>query len=631
MNLILVSCALFLLPTGLPTSWQAAWQKPPLSDRPLQIVHALADRKASPEAMSYYLDRGLGGVVTNVPFHQYMQSEERWKNLVAAVEACARRGMVVWLYDEEGYPSGSAGGLVLREHPDFEARALTWQPTAAQPFSLRRAYEHAHPSNNYHAARRYINLLDPRATATFLAKTHESYWQRLEPHFGKTIQATFTDEPSLVAVNMGQLPERVRDKVRVVDPIDPKVAPLPCVPWSNDLAELYRRRYREDLVAQRKSLFTGDAPEDRRVRSRFWGLVAELVSDGYFGQIQRWCAGHRIASSGHTLAEENLLLHVPLEGNGLKCLGRMDIPGLDMLTSAPEAVLASGWMTAAMPSSAAVLHGRRRVMTEVSDFAQRMFQKGPASVAEMKATAAWQAAWGVTEFTLYYHPDDRSIEEYRAYGDYLGRLNAMLKPASIDREVLLYYPVHDLWAEYRPTAEPPKLNTQSPRAQRLVTSFNRLGRALQTRQAPFVLADHESLASAKLNGARALVVPEGVEFPDEARSAVEKFRLKGGLVVADRAAVKPEVLIDSLKPRYRLTPPERSIVLGTFRREGRAILLLVNVGREAYRGRLAVDGADWLALNPATGAVENRVRDTDGLLPLTIAAREALILVGPPQ
>ena len=121
-----------------------------------------------------------------------------------------------------------------------------------------------------------------------------------------------------------------------------------------------------------------------------------------------------------------------------------------------------------------------------------------------------------------------------------------------------------------------------------------------------------------------------MELPEEARSAVDKFRQQGGLVVADRAAFNPEVLVDSLQPRYRLTPAERSIVLGTFRREGRAVLLLVNVGREAYRGRMAVDGHDWLiSLDPATGTVKNCVRNNDGLLPVELAGREARVLVGP--
>ena len=244
----------------------------------------------------------------------------------------------------------------------------------------------------------------------------------------------------------------------------------------------------------------GDSSEDRQVRHQFWSLIADLMAERYFGALQQWCSSHSVASSGHTLWEEAVIHHVPLEGNALKALGRMDIPGLDMLSSDPEAVLHSGWLTAALPCSAAELSGGRRVMTEVSDFSQKMGGSGPAGVPEMQATAAWQAVWGVTEFTLYYGMQDRSRDDYRAYCEYVGRLNALLKPARRVAEVLLYYPIHDLWSEYLPVAEPLKLESQSARAQQLVRSFLKLGQHLQRNQIPFTIVDHEQLATCHRSG-----------------------------------------------------------------------------------------------------------------------------------
>ncbi len=150
------------------------------------------------------------------------------------------------------------------------------------------------------------------------------------------------------------------------------------------------------------------------MRRQYWSLVADLVTERYFGALGAWCQEHGVASSGHTLVEESILLQSAVEGNGLQVLSRMQIPGLDALSSDPEAVIHIGWLTAGLPASAAALTGQRRVMTEVSDFVQKMGNAGPASLAEMQATAAWQATWGVTEFTLYYSQADRPIEQYRA-------------------------------------------------------------------------------------------------------------------------------------------------------------------------------------------------------------------------
>ena len=163
-----------------------------MEDRPLQIVHGIPAQRATPEGMRYYADLGLGGVVCNVDFREYLTSDEHWKTLVAGVESCAALGMVVWLYDEEGYPSGSAGGLVLQDNPAYEALELALDRKGPDPLLVRPAYEHTHASNNFHAARRYANLIDDRAVRCFVEKTHEAYWQRLQPHFGKTIRAAFT-------------------------------------------------------------------------------------------------------------------------------------------------------------------------------------------------------------------------------------------------------------------------------------------------------------------------------------------------------------------------------------------------------------------------------------------------------
>jgi hypothetical protein len=318
----------------------------------------------------------------------------------------------------------------------------------------------------------------------------------------------------------------------------------------------------------------------------------------------------------------------------------MDIPGLDMLSSNPETVIHSGWLTAALPSSAAILNGRRRVMTEVSDFGQKMGGAGPVSLAEMQATAAWQAAWGVTDFTLYYGPGDRPADEYQAYCDYVGRLNGILEPARLDPKVLLYYPIHDLWEEYLPVAEPLKLESQSPRAQRIVSSFMRLGRLLQRNQIPFALVDHEHLASAEVrqDGTlaikdqpfEAVLLPQDAQLPPPAAGVLGEFRGAGGRVVVDEPS-KPltaEMLLGALKPPYRITPSSERIALGQFVRDGRQILLAVNVGREAYAGHLESDTpGTWHMADPATGAIQTAAQDEAGRVELSLGARQAVVLV----
>ncbi len=621
----------------LPDEWIRVWRAPGVEYRPLQIVHGVPAGQTSTEAMQRLKDLGLGGIVCNAAFGDYLRSEKNWQDCIAAVEACAEVGLRVWIYDEDGYPSGAAGGLVLQEHPDCEALALAYDPEHEDVFILRPSYEHTHASNNYYAARRYPNLLDGRAVARFVEVTHDAYYQRLGPHFGRTIEAFFTDEPSLLAVNIGPLPDDVRNQVRVADPLDPNVRPMPSVPWVEDLPDLYEQRYGQNLQTVRKSLFEGDTDADRVARRRFWALVADLLAGRYFGRIGQWTRAHGVASSGHILWEEMLAHHPALEGNTLEVLGQMDIPGLDMLSSNPEAAIHTGWMTATFPASAALLNGRRQVMTEVSDFSETMAGKGPAALADMCATAAWQAALGVTEFTLYYDRNRRTPEEYRSYCTYVGRLNALLREAEPAPRVLLYYPIVDIWSEYKPVATKLTLESQSQRLRDIVASFMSLGQRLTRAQVSFALADHEMLATARVADGKihiadrefkAVVLPARVELPPAVARQLDRFEASGGDVLRG-----PDVDVDRLRAIYdhgALGEPAERMVVGRFVRADRAMVVVVNVSTEAYNGPVTAPGAaPWIAADPATGALERITSDEQDRVPLSLAPRRTLVLVGP--
>ncbi len=88
--------------------------------------------------------------------------------------------------------------------------------------------------------------------------------------------------------------------------------------------------------------------------------------------------------------------HVAIEENGLKSVSvGWNIAGEDLHAWDPEAIVYTGWMTAAMPSSAAVLHGHRRVMTETSDFARiRRVGKGRPAYRKCGPPQPGKRTWG---------------------------------------------------------------------------------------------------------------------------------------------------------------------------------------------------------------------------------------------
>lgn len=634
----------------LPLKWQNAWASPPVDYRPLQIVHGTDIRNKA----SYFKDScGLGGVVCNVPFGEnYLKSDADWKTWVDGVKAMQSSGLRVWIYDEDGYPSLGAGGRVLEADPSLQAQELVYDKESSNPFTVRPCYEYTHSCNNFYAARRYPNPLNPRATEKFIQLTHKAYFDHLGPELYGEVEAFFTDEPSMMAVNIGELGESIRKNVRVVDPLDQKKKNLPMVSWSEEVPEKYKAKYGEELMPSAGSLFTGNEEKDKIMRQKFWSLLAELDMKYYYDAIRDSCKAIRVrnsgkgpVSSGHGLREENPSAHIPLDGNKLLVTSGFDIPGLDQLDSDPAIWGDRSWMAAFFPGSSAILTGKRRVMCEMSDFSQTLNGEDPVSVQKMEAATAWQMAFGVTDLTLYYtitygskYPYRRE-PDYKEYCNFVGRINSLVMEADPVRKVLLYYPVYDLQREYIPTAEQISLRTQSSLTGITETSFSELGANLLKTQTQFVLVDYLTLEKAAINenGSiqigpnqyTSIVFPKGVVFPSTVTNLVAQAKKKGVKTVsADDFDENPapEDLSELVGSVDRLSPSSASIAFGKFTREGREIYLLVNTGRDNYAGDLeGLKGKRYIVSDPQTGEVSDEQKLLENRITLNLAPLQTKI------
>ena len=129
---------------------------PDVRHLPLKIIHnfpyaatATLDEKKS-VVTNYLLDlqtRGFGGIVNNVSTRNYTRDPEEWEVFAFVADECERLQMRLWIYDEDGYPSGAAGGLTIAENPDFEATAVVMvkealAPREAKTLELPRGHQH---------------------------------------------------------------------------------------------------------------------------------------------------------------------------------------------------------------------------------------------------------------------------------------------------------------------------------------------------------------------------------------------------------------------------------------------------------------------------------------------------------
>jgi hypothetical protein len=488
------------------------FRNPPLRYRTLQIIHNFdpfgTDEAALRRSMQWLKATGIGGLVCNVSFKDYMRSEEQWRIFLTGLKVAEELGLHLWLYDEEGYPSGAAGGLVLERNPDVEAVGMVRKTGAnGKPlYEVQRMYEGTHCTENVYKKRRYVNLLDPRATRAFIEITHQSYARRV-PNLGKRIHAIFTDEPSLMTTY-----------------IRPPADALPALPWVQDMPAQFRRRKGYDLLPYLESLYT-DTGSYRGVRCDFYEVVAQLVAERYFGQIQQWCRKHGIASSGHLLAEEKLLWHVMYYGNLLTCLRRMDVPGIDILSSDPLALAAgNGFLMPKLISSAAHVMGRTETMSETSDFVEQMSGKR-ATLAQMNATASLQYLLGINTITSYYpdpygatHPNntEQRRTDYAEYNAHVGRWSLLLREAQHECDVAVLYPIAGVQANFYPTTLSMYQPHPNRRLNEIDDGFVNLCRWLLQHQIDFDVVDEAAIQKARIGGRefrvakeryKALVVP----------------------------------------------------------------------------------------------------------------------------
>lgn len=551
---------------------------PPADARILKIIHSWPDSPQEQDALIRdLLLQGFGGVVCNVSFDQYLESETKWAAFVRAVESASQAGMCLWLYDEHGYPSGTAGGITLRGHPEWEARGLLVAEATSEggevtldlpPGTLVRAaafpvtpdgldlaggldlaaslqdrklawhappgrwhvmlitedrlYEGTHAEMSLALKLPYINLLMPEPTARFLEVTHDAYARRLGPDLGRWFVATFTDEPSLVSHFMRPMPYR----------------PLP---WAPDLPAHFRQRRGYDLEPLLPLLIAGSAGAERKVRHDFWLTVGELVADNFFGQIQERCRRYGLLSGGHLLAEEDLLASVSFYGDFFRCLRRLDAPGIDCLTSLPPEV---PWYIARLVSSVADLEGRTLTMCETSDFSQRYRPAGDdrplrqVTEEEIRGTCNRLIWGGINTITSYYSFDALTTSQLRRLNQWVGRCCTALRGGHQVADIALVYPNQSVWPHYVPGRQ---WTTDAVAAQVINATFGHTRDALWNAGRDFTFVDGRALAQATAAGGslvhgnlrwRAVILPRADTLPLAAWENLARFWRAGGAVVA---------------------------------------------------------------------------------------------------
>ncbi len=266
-------------------------------------------------------------------------SEEWFAAIGYAVDEAEKCGLEAWLYDEDGWPSGFAGGRVNGKGEDYCQKSLTARNlpkdfscemknaeiddknflagfSSGRPEKIPEGSRYACFGNlpykrddsgksefcfGYKVNPFYVDIFSPRVTDEFIAVTHEEYKRRFGDRFGKTIKGIFTDEPQY-----GEY----------------------C--YSPYLEKAFEEKKGYDLLDFIYLLF-GDGQAAEVFRQDYYDVVCSVYKENYIDKINEWCVKNNLLFTGHFPEEDGISTQYLKGGNAMLNYTGMDFPGIDYL------------------------------------------------------------------------------------------------------------------------------------------------------------------------------------------------------------------------------------------------------------------------------------------------------------
>jgi hypothetical protein len=633
----------------------------PYRPAPLWVWNDRMSREQITEQLEDFHAKGLGGVFVHPRpglITPYLSDE--WHALFRhTVQTGKKLGMKVWIYDENSYPSGFAGGHVPDQMPESyqQGQGLAMHRVSVWPDSLSDSFfcafernqdnewillqENPRPGQQgdytliekrfyrrggWFGGFSYVDLLLPGVTEKFLEITMQGYEQHCSDEFGKTMPGVFTDEPN--------------------------ISPPGDIKWTPDLFERFKERWGYDLQPLLLSLWleTGDW---KRIRHNYYALLLELFIDRWSKPWYDYCEEKGLEWTGHYWEHG---WPSPRHGSdNMAMYAWHQMPGIDILMNQYRTDVNAQFgnvRAVKQVRSAANQTGRRRTLSETYGAGgwELRFE-------DMKRIADWQFVLGVNYVNphLNYatikgarkrdHPQSFSYhapwwQDYRLITDYTARLSLAMSVGKQENHILVLEPTTTAWMYYsRPKAHE-KLDP-------LGEQFQDFVRELENNQVEYDLGSENiisHLGSVKnhymiVGHSRydTIVLPQGTENLDRTTVDLLKAYLKNqGKIISvgslphtldGKETAEIKELADQYRDQWQVVdssslaidlltakssaiewhlPQHNNGILYHHRRmlqEGELLLLTNTSLTESSQGYLKTDGQNVLELDPVTGKI----------------------------
>ena len=495
-------------------------------------------RSMCESGMGGFFMHARAGLITPYMSQKYIDCHS------ACIDEAKKLGMNAWLYDEDCWPSGAAGGISAARGELYQTKTvnLDWV-SGGETSSCDKTiavFEYTGERENISGYERvsagklsdpsaqnlivcrwepdgYVDVMDKGAIAQFIDVTHDVFAKVFSEEFDKTIPGIFTDEPNF---NNRAFSTRV--------------------PWTLKLVDEFRARMGYDIRDSLLSLYypIGDY---RKVRHDFWRVVTELYVGSFSKQIFDWCADHKLRLTGHYLLEDDLEVQIRHIGAAMPHYEYEQVPGIDHLCRRiADPVLVK------QVSSVAHQFGGRRVLSEMFGCSGWNM-----SFEDQKWIAEWQYVLGVNlmcqHLCLYSLKGWRKRDfppsvyyqqpwwpQYNTVEDHFSRLACALTSGKHVADVLVIHPIESGWCEFEPLAK-------SKTVAKLNADFSSISSFLQEFHIDYDYGDesimerHASVIGNELRvgecSYRLVIVPPTVTLRRSTMDLLETWMKSGGDVI----------------------------------------------------------------------------------------------------
>ncbi len=442
--------------------------------------------------LEVFKQMGMGGVHMHVRTGMttpYL-SDEHMDLVKTCAEKCRQENMLAWLYDEDRWPSGAAGGIVTKDER-FRGRQLLF---TVEPYEVSMTHDRTSPhtvpavrndngclvacydiildENGCLASARkigahesaegtkwyvyveslspiswfngqtYVDTMNPEAIQRFIDVTYERYLETVGEDFGGLVPAIFTDEPQFVRKKELGFASQIRDVI---------------LPWTEDLPQTYQAAYGEDIFEKLPELLW-NLPDGQvsATRYRYHDHACQRFAEAFADQCGAWCGQHNLMLTGHVMLESTLESQTTALGEAMRSYRAFQLPGIDMLCNRTE------FTTAKQTQSAVRQYGREGMLCEMYgitgwdfDFRGHKFQ------------GDWQAALGVTvrvphlsfvsmkgeakrDYPASINYQSPWWQDYRLVEDHFARVATAMTRGKAQVKVGVIHPIESYWLHFGP-------------------------------------------------------------------------------------------------------------------------------------------------------------------------------------